>query len=113
MEEIEPILDALGKYPPLEREKIRKIMLSLRDKDTLEANEALELVCACVLAGGRSLSKRQSDAKTDPPRRVLVGARVKRKFGEQCKAAAQARGISLYAWVCEALERALEAQWMD
>ena len=72
MEEIEPILDALGKYPPLEREKIRKIMLSLRDKDTLEANEALELVCACVLAGG-ALSIQAAKRCQDRPAKAGFG----------------------------------------
>lgn len=107
------IMDALQRYPPQEQERIRKAILSLRGKQKLKTWDLLQLAAECISAGSRAMAKKQSDKDTDGLRRVLVGARVKREFGEKCKRAAQSRGLSLYAWVCEALERALEAQWMD
>lgn len=107
------ILEALKQYPPKEQERIRKAILSMREKRPLHHLDALQVAAECISAGSRAMAKKQSDKDTDSLRRVLVGARVKREFGEKCKKAAQSRGLSLYAWVCEALERALEAQWME
>lgn len=112
--ETDKVIAAIDRYPPREREQIRKICLDALEQECgLGPGEVAILISKILLAGERILAKKESDARTDPPRRVLVGARVKREFGEKCKRAAQARGISLYAWVCDALERALEAQWMD
>lgn len=112
--ETEKVVAAINRYPPREREQIRKICLNALEQECgLGRDEVAILISKILLAGERVIAKKESDAKTDPPRRVLVGARVKREFGERCKRAAEARGISLYAWVCDALERALEAQWME
>lgn len=113
MNEIDQFAAALARFTPRERERVKKAVLSLRSKREVPEEVALDVAVQCVLAAGATMAKRESDKKTDPPRRVLVGARVKREFGEKCKRAAQAQGLSLYAWVCIALERALEAQWMD
>lgn len=109
----ERLMDALEHYPPKEQEQIRSAILALKGKRPLRPWDVLKVATECVCAGSRAMAKKQSDKETDGLHRVLVGARVKREFGEKCKRAAQSRGLSLYAWVCEALERALEAQWMD
>lgn len=109
----ERIRDAMKRYPPKEQERIRSAILDLKGKNPIKTWDAIKVAAECVCAGSRTIAKKDSDKATDGMRRVLVGARVKREFGEKCKHAAKARGLSLYAWVCEALERALEAQWMD
>lgn len=53
----------------------------------------------------RTAQRQESDAATDQGRRLLVGARVPRPLAEKYRACAKARGISLYRFVCLALER--------
>lgn len=57
----------------------------------------------------RTALRQASDAETDQGRRILVGARVPRPLAERYRAAATARGISLYRFVCNALEREYRA----
>lgn len=64
-----------------------------------------ELVTALVLARRRTQQRRDSDAETDAERRLLVGARVSRKRAERFRRCAQEHGMSLYRFVCSALER--------
>lgn len=56
-------------------------------------------------ARGRAEQKRESDARTDARRRKLIGARLPRAQAERCKRCADAQGLSLYRFVCNALER--------
>ena len=53
----------------------------------------------------RTAQRQESDAETDKGRRLLVGARLPRPLAEKYRACAKARGISLYRFVCLALER--------
>lgn len=64
-----------------------------------------ELVTALVLARRRTGQRRDSDRETDADRRILVGARLPRATGEQLRKCAQDHGMSLYRFVCQALER--------
>lgn len=64
-----------------------------------------ELVTALVLARRRTGQRRDSDRKTDADRRILVGARLPRATGEQLRKCVQDHGMSLYRFVCQALER--------
>ena len=64
-----------------------------------------DLVAALVLARRRTQQRRDSDAETDVERRLLVGARVSRKRAERFRKCAQDHGLSLYRFVCNALER--------
>lgn len=64
-----------------------------------------ELVAALVLARRRTGQRRDSDRETDADRRILVGARLPRATGEQLRKCAQDHGMSLYRFVCQALER--------
>ena len=53
----------------------------------------------------RTQQRADSDAETDFGRRLLVGARVPRPLAEKYRACAAANGLSLYRFVCNALER--------
>jgi len=53
----------------------------------------------------RTLQRAGSDAVTDQSRRLLVGARLPRPLAEKYRACAHANGLSLYRFVCNALER--------
>lgn len=64
-----------------------------------------ELVTALVLARRRTGQRRDSDRETDADRRILVGARLPRATGEQLRKCAQDHGMSLYRFICQALER--------
>ena len=64
-----------------------------------------ELVTALVLARRRGGQRRDSDRETDIDRRILVGARLPRTTGEQLRQCARDHGMSLYRFVCQALER--------
>ena len=64
-----------------------------------------ELVTALVLARRRGGQRRASDRETDIDRRILVGARLPRTTGEQLRQCARDHGMSLYRFVCQALER--------
>lgn len=72
--------------------------------DALAAGQR-ELVTALVLARRRTQQRRDSDSETDVERRLLVGARVSRKRAERFRKCAQDHGLSLYRFVCNALER--------
>lgn len=84
-------------------------------KAALNAIEALPPNCRMMMldhiteigvARGKAKKKRDSNRITDFRRRTLVGARVPRALKEQCRAQAQARGISLYRFVLDALKQA-------
>lgn len=72
--------------------------------DALAAGQR-ELVTALVLARRRTEQRRDSDRETDVERRLLVGARLPKATGEQLRRCAQDHGMSLYRFVCSALER--------
>lgn len=57
-----------------------------------------------VLARRRTQQRWDSDSETDAERRLLVGARVSRKRAERFRKCAQEHGLSLYRFVCNALE---------
>lgn len=65
----------------------------------------LKLVENIGAARGRAVQRRASDRRCRGSRQ-LVGARVPAAQAERYRAQAKARGMSLYAWVCAALEAA-------
>lgn len=69
----------------------------------IDAADQLELLLEYF---GRVESKRESDRRTDARRRRTVGARVPVALYERVSACAQERGVSLYRFVVDALERA-------
>ena len=78
-----------------EREALRRAMQAAQEDPAM-----LSRITAIAAARGEAVRKRASD------RRTLVGARVPREAAARCREAAMAQGISLYAWVCKALEQA-------
>lgn len=72
--------------------------------DALEAGQR-DLVASLVLARRRTQQRRDSDTETDVERRLTVGARVSRKRAERFRKCAKDNGLSLYRFVCNALER--------
>lgn len=111
MEEKDPILALLDAKPVEERRKLRRLLLELKNRPYLQNWEVLDLVEAILRAGEDTRKARAREHRSDTRRRCLVGARVSRAFYEDCKREASLRGVSLYAWVVDALEKALVAPW--
>ena len=57
-----------------------------------------------LVAARRHDQRRESDRATDSARRLTIGARLPREVAERYRAAARAKGLSLYSWVWEACE---------
>ena len=91
---------------PQEQEALRNALKSIRLLPPNCQEMMLDRITEIAQARGRAERKRKSDRITDFQRRTLVGARVPRALKEQCRAQAQARGISLYRFVLDALEQA-------
>ena len=73
---------------------------------TLAAGEAPVAFLERLAAARRRTAQRaDSDTVTDLSRRLLVGARLPRALAERYRACAHANGLSLYRFVCNALER--------
>ena len=70
-----------------------------------ERRKMMDRITDIGAARGRAEQCRESNARTDARRRKLVGARVPKEFAQRCKRCADAKGISLYRFVCNALER--------
>ena len=69
------------------------------------SGEVAAFILRMAAARRRATQRADSDARTDNARRVLVGARVPRGVARRYKALCQAKGISLYRFACDALER--------
>ena len=93
--------------PVDERKAVKAAIGRIVGRRTIPEARALECITMTVAARARTEARRKSDRETDNRRRVLVGARVPRETAERCKAAAEAEGLSLYAWVTTAIEDAL------
>ena len=63
------------------------------------------LLIRLAQARRRTCQRAESDAITDRGRRILVGARLPRPLAERYRACASEHGLSLYRFVCNALER--------
>ena len=73
-------------------------------ENPIERSDMVDYITDIGAAKGRTLARRESDARTDFKRRSLVGARVARDQVERCQRCAQLEGKSLYRFVIEALE---------
>jgi len=63
------------------------------------------LLVRLAAARRRTCQRADSDAVTDQARRILVGARLPRETAEKYRACASEHGLSLYRFICNALER--------
>lgn len=91
-----------------ERAALMRAIEAHQDVEVKEWQRTLDLLYRVLRTRRRFDKKAETNAASDTQRRTLVGARVPRAFYERCRQEADAWGLSLYAWVVRALERALE-----
>lgn len=77
----------------------------MREPERTIMAEALERMARAGDLAGR---KRQSNRRTEPFRRKLVGAQVPLELAEQVKACADSLGLSVYRFVRNCLEEACQ-----
>lgn len=85
----------------LSAEEKTVVMLALDNS----SSTVKDLVYNLCYARRRAAMRAASDRETDKDRRILVGARLNRPLAEKYRACARERGLSLYRFVCNALER--------
>lgn len=90
--------------PREERAMLVRAMRAALNGHKGTAVDALDWYAVARYRRGR---KAQADAVRDARRRVLVGARLDRETAEQVKAAASAKGISIYKFVADAIRTAI------
>lgn len=76
----------------------------IREKRRVSQLRALDALSLVIRASARGSRKRPQDRANDAAARTLVGARIPRETADRYREAAAAEGISLYRWVCTALE---------
>lgn len=77
----------------------------IREKRRVSQMRALDALSLVIRASARGTHKRAQDRANDAAARTLVGARIPRETADRYREAAAAEGISLYRWVCTALEK--------
>lgn len=85
----------------LSAEEKTVVMLALDNR----SSTVKDLVYNLCYARRRAAMRSASDRETDRDRRILVGARLNRPLAEKYRACARDHGLSLYRFVCNALER--------
>lgn len=88
-----------------ELEDLKRVIERAYNEDLKGAHRALR---DFAVTRYRLRKKARRDAETDARTRVLVGARLPRETAERVKEAAQAEGKSVYRWVRDAIEKALD-----
>lgn len=101
------ILKAKNKLVEPERSAANRAisMIQRTKKGWLSQARAVDAVGLMIRASARGRYKRHKDKVTDAEARTLVGARIPRETASRYKEAAAAEGVSLYRWVCTALEK--------
>lgn len=89
------------------REERALLVRALRAACDGRRGTAVDALDWYTVARYRRGRKAQADAVRDARRRVLVGARLDRETADRVRAAADARGVSVYRFVREAVEREL------
>lgn len=102
--EVRYILTARDKLPTPER-RAADNAIALIQRRRPSTNTALSAIGMVIRASARGHGKRPQDRANDAARRVLVGARIPRETAEMYRADADRLGISLYRWVCDALQQ--------
>lgn len=72
--------------------------------------EEVNAVTTLLEAARRREQQRASDEVTDHARRKLIGARLPREQVARYEEHARARGLSVYAWVSQAIEKQYRAE---
>lgn len=104
MKRIDRVIAALKRRHAEERQRITKALRQLNRRGPVSVSRALNVAQEIILAGDRTLRKRDSDGNTERARCVTVGARVPRETAERYKAQAQKEDISMYRWSVNAFE---------
>ena len=76
----------------------------------VQTAEEVNAVTTLLEAARRRAQRRASDDVTDPARRKLIGARLPREQVARYEEHARAQGLSVYAWVSQAIERQYSAE---
>ena len=97
MRELERLKEGLALFPAAER---AALLQAMRDRQIPPA-----VLVRLAAARRRTSQRANSDARTDHARRLLVGARLPRQTAERYRECAAGQGLSLYRFVCQALER--------
>lgn len=102
----EYILRARAKLLEPERSAADKAMRLIKEtkKGWLSKSRAIDAVGLMIRASARGTHKKTADRRNDAAARTLVGARIPRETAQRYREAAAAQGMSLYRWVCTALE---------
>lgn len=72
--------------------------------------EEVNAVTTLLEAARRKEQRRASDEVTDHARRKLIGARLPREQVARYEEHARAKGLSVYAWVSQAIEKQYRAE---
>lgn len=91
--------------PKEERKYLWKFVEQTQRRHADRARKALD---DYLVIRYRGTFKAARDAARDKRERVLVGARMPRETAEQVKRAAEGKGVSVYRWVSDAIEKALD-----
>ena len=102
--------DAIAGLDPDTRLAAIHCISRIMGQDSIPRKDALGIIYQIADAAAADRRRRLVGAAGDRRRRTLVGARVSRADAAAYRAAAEAQGQSLYAWVHTALDAAYHAQ---
>lgn len=93
----------------LEEAPVEVKAAALRLYKAAQTREDTAAVTLLLTAPRRAMQRRRSDQVTDARRRSLAGARLPRETVQKYRQEAKRRGLSMYAWIAEALEAHYQA----
>ena len=92
------LIRALEEAPREVKEAALRLYKAAQTRDDTAA------ITLLLTAPRRTMQRRRSDQVTDARRRTLAGARLPRETVQQYRQEAKRRGLSMYAWIAEALD---------
>ena len=104
------VAEIIKNLPADEKRAVKSAIGRVIGRRTITEAKAIDCITMTVTARARTEARRKSDRASDPGRRLTVSARVPRAQAERYKAAAREEGLSLYAWVVNALNTALKTE---
>ena len=102
MNRIDRTIVALNRRHVAEKRRISGALRRLPRRGHVPVSRALDVAQEIILAGDRTLRKRESDTRTDRARRILIGAKIPRDVADLYKTQAQEEQISIYRWAVNA-----------
>ena len=104
MNRINRTIAALDRRHAAEKQRITRALRRLPRRGPVSVSRALDVAQDIILAGDRTLRKRESDTRTDRARRILIGAKIPRDTAEIYKTQARKEGVSMYRWAVNAFQ---------